>query len=343
MVTAFMLGTLAAPAPARANGDGDGPRDRDRDHYASYTARDTERIQRSLAFSGTGARRLEVDNVWGSIQVAAYDGQTVEISITRTLRARTPELLETARKEVTLDVTEEPSLISLYVDGPFRDCDCDNWRSRSRFRSRSQTQTSAQAQTATPAPTPAQAQTQSQASTAPPPWRRRNRGDLGYVVEYDFVIKTPRAVSIGLSTVNDGDIRVEGTAGDFDVDNVNGGIDMVNVAGSGDAHTVNGPVTVLFQRNPASASSFKSVNGELIVYFDPSLQADLSLKTMNGKFYSDFDSTMLTATKPVAQRVDGQKFVYRFDRGTGLRVGRGGPEIRFETLNGDIRILHRGR
>jgi hypothetical protein len=326
-MTAFMLGTLAAlaapgaptSAAGRADRDHDRDGDRNRDSYASYTARDTERIQRSLTFSGAGARRLEVDNVWGSIQVAAYDGQTVEVSITRTLRARTPELLEAARKEVTLDVTEEPSLIALYVDGPFRDCDCDCDNCHSRSRSQ------AQAPAQTPRP------------------HRRNRGDLGYMVQYDFVIKTPRAVSLGLDTVNDGDVRVEGTAGDFNVRNVNGGIDMVNIAGSGDAHTVNGPVTVLFQRNPTSASSFKSINGELIVYFDPSLQADLSLKTMNGKFYSDFDSTMLTATKPVAQRVDGQKFVYRFDRGTGLRVGRGGPEIRFETLNGDIRILHRGR
>lgn len=321
MTMAFTLGTLAVlamPAAAGADRAREGDRDRDRDRdYATYTARDTERIQRSLTFSGTGARRLEVDNVWGSIQVAAYDGQTVEVSITRTLKARTPELLETARKEVTLDVTEDPLLIGLYADGPFRDCDCDNWRARR------------------------QPEGQTQAPARPP--RRRNRGDLGYVVQYDFVIRTPRAVSIALSTVNDGDVRVEGTAGDFDVQNVNGGIDMANVAGSGHAHTVNGPVTVLFQRNPTSDSSFKSINGELIVYFDPSLQADLMLKTMNGKFYSDFDSTMLTATKPVAQRVDGQKFVYRFDRGTGLRVGRGGPEIRFETLNGDIRILHRGR
>jgi hypothetical protein len=301
MLNALMIGFLAIPAAALASDE------------RWYPVHDTERIQRSLAFSGTGAKRFEVDNVWGSIQLAAYDGQTVEVSITRTLKARTQELLEQARKEVTLDVTEEPSLISLYVDGPFRDCDCDGPRFR-RWR------------------------------TQEPSRGRRSRGELGYVVQYDFVIKTPRAVSIGLSTVNNGDIHVDGIVGSFDVDNVNGKIDMANIAGSGHAHTVNGPVTVLFARNPTDASSFRSINGELIVYFDPSLQADLTLKTMNGQFYSDFDSAVLTATKPVAQRVDGgKKFVYKFDRGTGLRVGRGGPEIAFETLNGDIRILHRGR
>lgn len=306
ILNCLLLGVVALPASAMASDE-------------RYPVRDTERIQRSLAFSGTGAKRFEVDNVWGSIQLAAYDGSTVEVSITRTLKARTQEALEAARKEVTLEVTEEPSYIGLYVDGPFRDCDC----SGPRFRTRTQRK---------------EAQEQGRGG-----WRRRSQSERDYVVQYDFVIKTPRNVSIGVNTVNNGDIHIDGIVGDFDVENVNGSIDMVNITGSGSAHTVNGPVTVLFARNPTSASSFKSVNGELIVYFDPSLQADLTLKTMNGRFYSDFDSTALVATKPVAQRVDNKKFVYRFDRGTGLRVGRGGPEIAFETLNGDIRILHRGR
>ena len=35
----------------------------------------------------------------------------------------------------------------------------------------------------------------------------------------------------------------------------------------------------------------------------------------------------------------GAKVVFRADRYTGVRVSSGGPEIKMETLNGDIRIL----
>jgi hypothetical protein len=35
----------------------------------------------------------------------------------------------------------------------------------------------------------------------------------------------------------------------------------------------------------------------------------------------------------------GEKFVFRADRYTGVRIGAGGPEIKVENLNGDIRIL----
>jgi len=54
----------------------------------------------------------------------------------------------------------------------------------------------------------------------------------------------------------------------------------------------------------------------------------------------DFDTSRLAGLAPVAERRDG-KFIYRSDRGTGLRIGAGGPELLFETLNGDIRILQR--
>src|SRR5690349_7124733 len=79
------------------------------DRDENYPVKDSERIQRTLAFTGAGPHRLDIDNVIGSIQVAAYDGKTVELNVTRTLEAATQERLEAARKEVTLDVREEPS------------------------------------------------------------------------------------------------------------------------------------------------------------------------------------------------------------------------------------------
>jgi hypothetical protein len=296
--------TIASPAAITAAGRADNRADNDE----KYPVKDSERIQRSLAFTGAGPHRLDIDNVSGSIQIAAHDGSNVELNVTRTLEAATPERLEAARKEVTLDVKEEPSQISLYVDGPFRDCDCDRDRDRDANG------------------------------------RRRRDGnrwrDRQYEVRYDFVLKVPRQVGLTLSTVNRGDIKIEGTTGDFEVTNVNGGIEMLDIAGSGRVGTINKDVRIVFRSNPAGPSSFKTLNGDVVVSFQPPLAADLRMKTFNGGMYTDFDTTALPALTPVSERKGG-KFVYKSDRSAGVRVGGGGPELRFETLNGDIRILQR--
>jgi DUF4097 and DUF4098 domain-containing protein YvlB len=154
------------------------------------------------------------------------------------------------------------------------------------------------------------------------------------------VLRVPRTLGLTLSTVNRGDIKIEGTTGDFEVTNVNGGIEMLDVAGSGSVHTINKDVRIVFRTNPTAPSSFKTLNGDVVVTFQPTLAADLRMKTFNGGMYTDFETTTLPALTPVSERKQG-KFVYKADRSAGVRVGSGGPELRFETLNGDIRILQR--
>jgi DUF4097 and DUF4098 domain-containing protein YvlB len=153
----------------------------------------------------------------------------------------------------------------------------------------------------------------------------------------------PGDVQLRLCTINNGDLTVDGTRGDFDVDNVNGRIVMTEVAGSGHAHTVNGGVKVSFTANPNAASSFKTVNGNVDVYFQDGLSADLRMKTMNGGLFTDFDAQPLPSLAATSsERRDG-RFVYRANEFTRVRVGRGGPEITFETLNGSVRAIRAGR
>jgi len=44
--------------------------------------------------------------------------------VEKTLRAESKQDLELARKEVTLDITQQDGVLKLYVNGPFR-CHCD--------------------------------------------------------------------------------------------------------------------------------------------------------------------------------------------------------------------------
>jgi hypothetical protein len=168
-----------------------------------------------------------------------------------------------------------------------------------------------------------------------------DRGDrwdrVRYNVKFDFTIRVPRDVALRLCTINGGDVIVNGTQGDFDVTNVNGPVEMNQVAGSGRAHTVNGGVKVTFTANPRQPTSFKTVNGNVDVSFLSGLDADFAMKTMNGGLFTDFDAQPLAGpVKTAGERRNG-RFVYRANEHTRVRVGSGGPEIVFETLNGNVR------
>jgi hypothetical protein len=165
--------------------------------------------------------------------------------------------------------------------------------------------------------------------------------DWGYEVLYDFILKVPRKTSVSLKTVNEGRVTARDIEGDFDVRNVNGEVVLEAMAGAGMAHTVNGPVRATFVRNPAAACSFRTVNGDVTLEFRDGLGADFRLKTMHGEAYSDFATSGLASEPVKRETVDGKTL---FKRGgfTGVRVGKGGPEIRCDTMNGDIYIKKNG-
>jgi DUF4097 and DUF4098 domain-containing protein YvlB len=83
-------------------------------------------------------------------------------------------------------------------------------------------------------------------------------------------------------------------------------------------------------------SVFTTVNGRLELAFQPNLSADFSLKTVNGGMYTDFPSTALSSTG-TSTKEDG-KFIYRMRGESRIRIGSGGPQIRLETVNGEIQI-----
>lgn len=175
------------------------------------------------------------------------------------------------------------------------------------------------------------------------PFRNRNDhfGDHDlYQFTYNFKIRVPRQIKLDLRTVNHSAITVSGTSGDFRIRNVNGGIEMNDIAGAGSISTVNGGVKVTFAKNPAAATSFKSVNGTLDVTFRKGLNADVKFKTMNGNVYTDF----ATAALPVAAQAPehrGGMTVWRRNRMSGVRIGSGGVDLSFETLNGEVLIKNR--
>lgn len=160
-----------------------------------------------------------------------------------------------------------------------------------------------------------------------------------YVVTYDFAIEVPRDTRLRLCTINGRELLVEGTNGRFDLTNVNGRVIMAGVRGSGVAGTVNGAIIASFLEQPRETTAFKTTNGDVIVGFPMDLSADLKMKTFNGGLFTDFDVQALPQPAASVERRDG-RFVYRSNQFTLVRVGRGGPELTFETFNGSVRVIH---
>jgi hypothetical protein len=250
--------------------------------------------QKSFAYFGGSGRKLIVDDVNGSIDVVAYNGNEVQVTVSEHWKADDAGKMQEARRDVRLDMSQQGNVVRLYVDGPFR-ChgDCGD--------------------------------------------RRRP----GYSATFDFQVKVPADAVLELKTVNGGHVKAENSNGDFVVHTVNGGIELLEMGGSGEATTVNGGVKVTFRENPRRPSTFKSVNGELAVTFRPELAADFLCKTLNGGVYTDFETTLLPMQTASSER-QGTKYVYRSNRFSSIRIGAGGPEHKFDTLNGSIRIIKRG-
>ncbi len=166
--------------------------------------------------------------------------------------------------------------------------------------------------------------------------------DVDYTVAYEIELMVPRDVHLEVRTVNDGEISISGVTGALKVSNVNGGIEMFGVASGGEAVTVNGGIELQFAENPRDPWSLQTINGNLRAEFVDGLSADLRFKTFNGEVWSDFDATPRQLSRPQARKRDGH-FVYKQDRSFGVRIADGGPELSFDTLNGDIFIRRADR
>ena len=152
--------------------------------------------------------------------------------------------------------------------------------------------------------------------------RRRNNNE----VSVDFTVRVPKGVKVAVFSVN-GEVRVDGVDSEVDAGTVNGGVFVRSTGGPVSANTVNGSVRATMGRfNLDTDLSFSSVNGTVIAEFADDLNADVELSTVNGRFLTDFPVT-------ISGRIDPRRL-----RAT---LGKGGPRIRLNTVNGNVELRKR--
>ena len=209
---------------------------------------DTITREFTLAASG-GARRVEIDNVFGPVTVrAGSSASEVKVEIRRRAEARHADDLETAFRDVTLAVREGPGGLELVQDGPFR---CSERRHHG--------------------------------------FGRTCDWDQEFELSWEWMVTVPVDVELEVRSVNGGAVEVSGVHGRIEAANVNGAVRLRDLVGAVEARTVNGGIEVAFARPPAAASSFESVNGEIELGLPRESSADIGLETMNGEMWSDFE------------------------------------------------------
>ncbi len=156
-------------------------------------------------------------------------------------------------------------------------------------------------------------------------------------------LQVPANSSLNLTSVNGGPLDVTGISGEIEADIVNGSIHLKGVSGTVVAHSVNGGITVTMDKVTADKPmSFTTLNGKIDVTLPGDTKARLRLKSERGTIYSDFDVKLEADGKATVDDGKGAEAKYRIrvDRSVNGTINGGGPEYRFESMNGNI-VIHK--
>lgn len=218
----------------------------DEDSGATQGLREEETIRKSFTLPA-GERSLEVDNVTGFIEVTGSQADQVQVVVNKVIRAESKDRLEKARKEVTLDITQDGGSLKLYVNGPFR-CNCCGCNDGCTHFDRDDGYSV--------------------------------RMDFQVQVPQNIAVKL-RTVNGGHVRVKDvtgnysvrnvnGGIEMENVAGSGSARTVNGGVKVVfreNPRENSNFASINGSIDLYFARNLSADFRFKTMNGGIFTDF----------------------------------------------------------------------------
>jgi len=145
-------------------------------------------------------------------------------------------------------------------------------------------------------------------------------------VQVYFTVHVASGVRCVPKTVN-GDIEVASVDGPVDARTVNGSIDLSSTKPVS-AQTVNGSIRADMGMLGRDDLDFQTVNGSVTVVVGGRVDARLVARTLNGDIDSDWPLT-IESGKVSRHRIDAT-------------IGRGGPQLRIETVNGGIHLRQRG-
>ena len=249
--------------------------------------------------SASSDNLLVVYNVYGSVKVEGYNGNTVQIEGQLDIKGNNQRQLEQGKAEVDMKVEMNGNTMYVYLDSPYTDFDLNTGRYG----------------------------------------HSSNWTQVKYHYTLDISIKVPKNTSIELSAINDGVVEARNIdAKTISANNINGPITLENVAGKTYVNALNQDINISYAKNPTEESSFNSLNGNINIQMQKGLNADVSFKSLNGDIYTNME-TKVSPSKRNVERKEGRRGTkYKVDSNTQFSIGNGGVKLNFDLLNGDVTI-----
>ncbi len=169
--------------------------------------------------------------------------------------------------------------------------------------------------------------------------KKRDWDDKKLNFEFNLQLKIPFYLMSEISTINGGEVVVNGMQNGVRAMNVNGSVIVSDVSGAVKANTVNGNIRVEYAEAPNKDAEFHTVNGVIEVYAPKNLSAVVTFRSMHGELYTDFNNIEYLPNR-VNKSKDG-KTRYSIEQTAPIQIGEGGPEMHFQLLNGDAYIKQR--
>lgn len=139
----------------------------------------------------------------------------------------------------------------------------------------------------------------------------------------DYDIKVPKGLNVTLKTAN-GQINVKDVAGQLTIEATNGDIEAEGLTGAANVTAVNGRVQLGFAKIHEGGVRCKTTNGQIIVTVPASAKATLAARVLNGAIQTE--NLQLKTTEDSHRLLEAT-------------MGGGGPEIKLETTNGEVRVV----
>ncbi|NER16651.1 DUF4097 family beta strand repeat-containing protein [Spongiivirga citrea] len=244
---------------------------------------------------------LIAKNINGPITVTGYEGNSVQVTINKVIKADDQEDVDRGMEELTYKLEKKGNRIVLYPDAPFI-----QYNNNKKWG----------------------LQINGCGNEGP---------DYDFYAEY--TIKIPRKMKLSVSTINRGDVKVSNVqTSELDINNINGAITLDKVSGKSKISTINGNIDVVYVQNPGAKSSYSTINGKITLHCLKNLGADVSFESMHGDFYTDFDVTEVVSNTTKSKKSGKRDIAYVIKTKPVMKIGKGGTAYDFKTLNGDVYI-----
>ncbi len=261
-----------------------------------------ETIRKEYSFENTATNNVfQLANITGSIEVIAHKEENIILEARKTIKAKTAERLELGWQEVGISLLDRYDTLIVFASSP-----CHQFKRRDEKLGYAYS------------------------------W---GECELKYDYQFDMKLYVPKGANLILSTVNDGNIIVNGVEGNLNVRNVNGDIGLEKVKGKILAHTINGDLDVSYTANPNADSRYYTLNGDITANFKQGLSAKISFKSFNGDMYTNLSSlNSLPGELTIEKTSGGPGVKYKVNDRKVMQARNGNIMLDFETFNGDAYI-----